>query len=685
MNVMSDNPISRAEQDVLHRRAGAVAFASDVLAMDISEGLVVGVLGPWGSGKTSYINLARPQFEDRAAAVIDFNPWMFSGSGLVEAFFVELSAQLRTRRGLADLGDDLATYGEVLSGFGWLPAIGPWVDRMRLVAGGTGKFLKARKGGMGKRRADIADSLSLLPQPIVVVLDDIDRLSTPEIRDIFRLVRLTASFPNLLYVLAFDRARVEQALTEDGTPGRSYLEKIMQVVIDLPAVPEELLTHEISRALDEAVEGIGCSVLFTEDLWPDVFFEIVRPLFRNVRDVRRFCMSIQGTLREVDGRVEAVDVLALEAVRIFMPEVFSRLGSAVPVLTGTGRGRFWGSSGQDPGQVTVDALLQDDERVDITRALIQRLFPAAQRYVGGSQYGPEWAATWLKSRRVANEAVLRLYLEGVQGDTMSAFLLAETAQPLMTDAVALQDLLTELSSNELTDVVEQLEAFEGDFHAEQVVPTSIVLLNAIPKLSPRRTGLFRLSADLIVTRVVLRLFRAVPDEGDRDSLAGQVFSGLESYSAKSLFVTIVGYREDAGHGLVSRECAEALESRWKAEAVAAAADDLEAEWDLVRVLYWATEGEDAADRAPYLMEPRVTLALLRSARSDTSSQSMGSRSVHVSPRLAWDSLVRIEGSEQVLLARIAEARPLLEATDQSLLEVVDRYASGWRPKPFRDE
>ncbi|MBM7331832.1 hypothetical protein JS562_54830 [Agrobacterium sp. S2] len=42
--------------------------------------------------------------------------------------------------------------------------------------------------------------------------DDIDRLTTGEIRDIFKLVRLTASFPNVVYILAFDRARVEQAL-----------------------------------------------------------------------------------------------------------------------------------------------------------------------------------------------------------------------------------------------------------------------------------------------------------------------------------------------------------------------------------------------------------------------------------------------------------------------------------------
>lgn len=113
MTVLSDNPIRQAEEDVIGRTPAANAFARQVLALDASEGVVVGVLGPWGSGKTSFVNLARPDFEAGGAAVLDFNPWMFSGAEqVVESFFIELSAQLRVKRGMEELGNDLAEYGE---------------------------------------------------------------------------------------------------------------------------------------------------------------------------------------------------------------------------------------------------------------------------------------------------------------------------------------------------------------------------------------------------------------------------------------------------------------------------------------------------------------------------------------------------------------------------------------------
>jgi len=49
--VASDNPIDGLGDDLLHRAAAALAFEEHVLALDASEGLVVGVLGPWARAK----------------------------------------------------------------------------------------------------------------------------------------------------------------------------------------------------------------------------------------------------------------------------------------------------------------------------------------------------------------------------------------------------------------------------------------------------------------------------------------------------------------------------------------------------------------------------------------------------------------------------------------------------------
>lgn len=285
VNVSADNPIRKPEDDVLGRAKVARSFAEQVLLLDVTEGVVVGVLGPWGSGKTSFVNLARAHLESAGVAVLDFNPWMFSGSEqLINSFFVELSAQLKLRPGLAEAGKNLEDYGETFSGMGWIPLVGPWIEGSRVAAKVLSKMLQRRKEGVGGRRAQVEKALDALDKPLVVVIDDIDRLTTSEIRDIFKLVRLTANFPNVIYILAFDRVRVEEALAEQGIPGRDYLEKILQVGVDLPAVPAHVLNKQVFHAIEMALSSVDNKGPFDKNAWPDIYMEVIRPLLRNMRD-----------------------------------------------------------------------------------------------------------------------------------------------------------------------------------------------------------------------------------------------------------------------------------------------------------------------------------------------------------------------------------------------------------------
>ena len=164
-------------------------------------------------------------------------------------------------------------------------------------------------------------------------MDDIDRLARNEIREVFKLVRLIARFPNIIYVLAFDRLMVEKALREPGISGRDYLEKILQLVVDLPAVSPDILQRQLLQAIDEALAGIDDPGPFYADAWPDIFMEVIRPLVRNMRDVRRFATTIRGTVRSLNGQIALTDVLALEAIRLFLPDVFAQLPFAVDALT----------------------------------------------------------------------------------------------------------------------------------------------------------------------------------------------------------------------------------------------------------------------------------------------------------------------------------------------------------------
>src|SRR5919204_5583747 len=265
---MTERPIRSAEEDTLGRAPFAAAIAAHVVSDAFAEGGAVGLCGPWGSGKSSILALVEEQLRERpddAAVVVRFNPWLFAGAEqLVARFFFELSAQLRTarERRLLRLADALETYGTLVEPAAQLPVAGSWLGLAARTAVTSGGWLKRRNGArasLEEQRDRLRDHLTRLGRRLVVVVDDVDRLRSDEIRDVVRLVRLTGSFPQMVYLLAFDRTRVEQALDETGTSGRAYLEKIMQVIHDVPALPPQRLRSAVSDELHRAWEAAGAS------------------------------------------------------------------------------------------------------------------------------------------------------------------------------------------------------------------------------------------------------------------------------------------------------------------------------------------------------------------------------------------------------------------------------------------
>ena len=247
----------------LARKETVMSFVRQVLEMDVSQGLSVGVFGPWGSGKTSFIRLVKEELDKREdVTVVEFNPWMFSDSEqLVARFFMELSKNLQRKGGLEKVGKALAGYGGAVVGavnfasvaFAGIPALGqvlaPLVKQLE-------KSTEAK--GLNELRTEVEQALAKHGQRLVVVLDDVDRLSFQEIRDVFKLVRLTASFRNLVYVVVCDRHRVEEALAErgqHGAYGRQYSGEDHTVPVRPPrGVPRHLLEEQLAQVYQGHLE-----------------------------------------------------------------------------------------------------------------------------------------------------------------------------------------------------------------------------------------------------------------------------------------------------------------------------------------------------------------------------------------------------------------------------------------------
>ena len=249
--------------------------------------------------------MVKEQLEgDHARTVLMFNPWMFAGqSQLINAFFEQVAGQLRLK-GKAEqaLADRLIGYGQALSPLLFVPVAGAWLGRAGAVANAIGGARSAGKqpDPVEKQRKAIEAALSKLTEPIFVFIDDIDRLTAREIRDMLGLVRLTAHFPKIIYLLAFDRAKVERALDQDGLEGgRNYLDKIVELSFDLPATSPQALGNLLIEGIDQAISGIQTGP-FNSGRWQDVAARVLGPLLTTPRDINRYHLAaLPASLRMI--------------------------------------------------------------------------------------------------------------------------------------------------------------------------------------------------------------------------------------------------------------------------------------------------------------------------------------------------------------------------------------------------
>jgi len=490
------------------------------------------------------------------------------------------------------------------------------------------------------------------------------------------------NFPNIIYIVAFDRFRVENALNEEGISGREYLEKILQIAIDLPPIPYPILSAQLTTAIENALQSIDKVGPFDSQAWPDIFMEIIRPLIKTMRDVRRYAANIHLTVDSFDGEVALNDVLALEAVRLFLPDVFKLLYLSTDALTTTEdpflNDRRFNSVLKAKIEKIIDVA---GDNSYIVRDMICRLFPAARRHIDNYIYGEDQKKEWLRKRRVAHEDILNFYLERVTGDQFKAFLHAEKAMLFLDNRVLLDNYLRSLDANEIIDVISSLEIYEDQFTDKHVEPASIVLLNIMYELPNNYKSLFDLGVRHKVRRVVYRLIRSLRNPDPIERAVKSILPEVKTLSAKYELISLVGHKENIGHKLISQEASRQIELEWVHEVKIATVEDLLKEPKLLRILLYAKKSLlEGGELLEISDNNQFTLAVLKSSQSEVLSQSMDSRFVQKGTRLAWDSLIELYGNEDLLIKRIDQAKDLASADNKEIIELAEKYKNGWRPE-----
>ena len=315
ITIGSDAPLTDPAHDAFGYAPFARRIADAVCKTPSPQGLVLAIHGPWGVGKSTLLNFVKHDLarlpSDEQPIVIDFNPWWFnSREDLATQFLLQFRAKLPDESEiLRAIGDKMADYGAAIgTTIAKVHGI-PWLDKPIAF---LLKLFKRTPKDVPTLKTEISNALKEAGQRFVFVIDDIDRLAPDEIRELFKVVKALADFPNVIYLLSFDRKSVVDALNASlRVDGDAYIEKIVQAPFSLPAVDRLRLRQKLFTQLDRILESL-LPHNFDQTYWGNVYFDGLDHYIRKPRDIVRIANALGVLFPAAAGEVNPVDFIAIE-------------------------------------------------------------------------------------------------------------------------------------------------------------------------------------------------------------------------------------------------------------------------------------------------------------------------------------------------------------------------------------
>lgn len=351
--LLNDKEISDISFDKLDLGNDIEVFANQVIDNGKNNPIIFGLDAPWGSGKSSYLNLCKTLVWDKSKnkpIVFRFNPILFDSSKQdLSVVFVEQFIKTLKEEGVTvdRLNSDLKKLFQSIKG---------------ITIGGVSFDLLTSKPSIEGILEDVRNHVKSIPRKVIIIVDDLDRLYLEDIKVILGIIRNVFYVDNITFILCYDSNSINTFETQykiihkntfgkelndlkrdrytrsevdlDNRKINSYLEKFVQIKKTLVPDREQLsnlfksLIQEINQdknnpSIKKLEEGID--IIFS----PESYWRY-QPLIGDIRKIKRvFNFLYSASLIGIDDfherDIDLSVLLRLTLIYINHPHVFQKI------------------------------------------------------------------------------------------------------------------------------------------------------------------------------------------------------------------------------------------------------------------------------------------------------------------------------------------------------------------------
>lgn len=328
IKIFNDN--AEEKKDTLDREKIVENLVKLILSIELKESYAFLLSAGWGEGKSSCINFLIKKITDNELhknlfEFIKINPWFNdTKEKLLNAILGEINYFAKTNypyKSFESEFDDIIKLSNI--------KLNSYVE---IALQNVLENFTQDKNIQHKIK-DIGEILKEeYSKKIIIILDDIDRLSKDNILFIMQIVEMFKQYTNLIFILSGDYNKIEQILCETSEPCvqesgtniseiqktiyyKNYIEKILNV-IKLPSIEEDIIKENLRININEI---LGKENEINSERF-EIYIECSR--FKTLRDVKRFCNAFQISYLQVKDKINIYNFINLEILFVFYPEIY---------------------------------------------------------------------------------------------------------------------------------------------------------------------------------------------------------------------------------------------------------------------------------------------------------------------------------------------------------------------------
>lgn len=312
-----DEPIESFERDIRGWKNKINLVFKNINSFQGKSSIALGIVGKWGAGKTSFMNLLYNKFKNEEAKYIPikFSTWLgISPESIIQDFFNTVEKQIKPES--IDFSNELRKYGELV---------------LRLHDQNLGKqvidlFKINGNSSLNESFKKLNKQILKLNKKIIIFLDDLDRLEPKEVFQVLRLIRNTASFRSFVYIVGYDKEYLVQSLEKIDIPiASNYCEKIfLKEYLIFPLSIEEK-SKIIKDSLLDSLPQNGEEVRhFFETLKATylISLPLVFSSLKDIRDITRFLNEFKGGYSQIVNEVDFYNYFLIKLLKLKFYKVY---------------------------------------------------------------------------------------------------------------------------------------------------------------------------------------------------------------------------------------------------------------------------------------------------------------------------------------------------------------------------